>query len=151
DEAAPAKRKRGLGKEISFGRKKKKKDDAPAEAGGFDAFPPLVPPAGDAGFGAPVPPAGDPGFAAPVPPVPPVADAAIGFGDVAPPPPPPPPVAPPPPGGSDAGFGSDSGFGSTAGFGTDSGFGGQPGFGQAPAAEGWSEPIPEKKRRLRLP
>jgi hypothetical protein len=139
DEPAPAKRKRGLGKEIRFGRKKKK-EEFPAPAGGFDTVP--VPPAGpadDAGFGG-----------APVPPIAPVADAAIGFGDVAPPPPPP-PVAPPPPGGSNAGFGTDSGFGSNSGFGTDSGFGGQPGFGPPPGAEGWSEPIPEKKRRLRLP
>jgi hypothetical protein len=100
-------------------------------------------PAGDAGFGGAAVP--------PVPPVAPVADAAVGFGDVAPPPPPPPPVGPPPSGGSSAGFGTDSGFGSNAGFGTDSGHAGQSGFGPAPSAEGWSEPIPEKKRRLRLP
>jgi hypothetical protein len=144
-EEAPAKRKRGLGKEISFGRKKKKKDDVPVPPGGFDAAPvAAAPPAGDAGFGGA-------GFgAAPVPPAAPVADASVGFGDVAPPPPPP-PVAPPPAGGSNAGFGTDSGFGSNAGFGTDPGFGGQSGFGPAPAAEGWTEPIPEKKRRLRLP
>jgi hypothetical protein len=91
----PAKTKRAFGKEIRFGRKKKKVED-PAPQGGFPVVAPM-----------------------PVAPDAPTADG--GFGAVAAPPPPSPgfaPAAPQPGADQNAGFGTDSGFGGGAGFGT---------------------------------
>jgi hypothetical protein len=95
------------------------------------------------------PEAGPEGGFPPAPPTPeglapPAPTSDGGFGAVAPPLPP-----PPTPGFAPAPHPGDS----NSGFGTDSGFGGQGGFGApAPAADGWQEQPPGKKKRgIRLP